>query len=149
MSVCSSESENYDLEEGEIAELNKSYFTLYFTDRKTETFILFDDNRFTVYGSKRNNVKGECTHFYAQYFICQIESLITFLFFIYNRFDAECAFRLGLYTVELDKHSLSVYGFDDIYNACGDNECLNLYSSATYNRMNTKRLYDLLEMIQQ
>jgi hypothetical protein len=147
MSVRSSDSENYEFEEGEIVELNKSYFTLYFTDHCTETFILFDDNRFTVYGSKRNNVDGECTHFYAQYFICQIESLITFLFFIFNRFDT--AFKLALYTVELDKHSLSDYGFDFIYNKCGDNECLNLYSSATYNRMNTKRLYDLLEMIQQ
>ena len=153
MSVYSSDSDsenyNHDLEEGEIRESNKSYFILYFTNRKTQTFILFDDNRFTLYGSNRTNTDGDETHFYAEYFLCQIESLITFLFFIYNQFDEECAFKVALYTVELDKYSLSDYGYDFIYNKCGDNECLNEYTSSTYGLMKVKKLYNLLEMIQQ
>lgn len=151
MSVYSSNFENYnhDLEEGEIAELHKSYFILYFTNHKTQTFILFDDNQFTVYGSNRTNTDGEETHFYAKYFQCQIKLLITFLFFIYNQFDVECGFKIALYTVELDKYSLSDYGYDFIYNKCGDNDCLNDYTSSSYGIMNVKKLYNLLQMIQQ
>jgi len=144
MSVYSSNSETSDLEEGEILESPQSYFILYFTDHCTETFILYDDTRFTLYGSKKNRI-GENTKFYAEYHLCQIDALITFLFFIYNQFDTECVYKLALYTVELNKHFLSDYGFDFIYNMCGENECLN--TSSIYNRVNAKKLYNLLSMI--
>jgi hypothetical protein len=156
MTVDTSYSENYyrnisdeELsEEGEILESNKSYYILYLTNSDIETFILFDDNRFTLYGSKRNDNDDEYTNFYAEYFLCQIELLVTFLSFMYNRFDADYLPNVALYTVVLDKYSLSDYGFDYIYNKCGNNECLNNYSSASY-RMNIKKLFNLLEMIQQ
>jgi len=141
-----SDSETYDnnvYEEGEIPELNLSYYTLYMTNSTIQTFILFDENQFIVYGSKRNR-DGSDTPFYAKYFLCQIDSLATFLFFIFQKFDAEIV--TALYTIELDKYSLSDYGFDFIYNRCGPNECLVEYPSY---RMNMKRLYTLMEMIEQ
>ena len=145
MSVYSSDDETRELEEGEIAESYKSYFILYFTDHKTDTFILFDDNQFTLYGSKRKR-DGGYTPFYAEYLLCQIDALITFLSFIYNQFDEECALKVALYTLELDTYSLCDYEFDFIYNKCGEDECLAEYSSDY--EINMHKLYNLLAMIQ-
>ena len=143
MSVYSSDSEEYDLEEGEIQELNKSYYILYFEKDNIKTMILYNNNLFTVYGGN-TNADGEVFPFYAEYFLCQIDSLVAFLYLIYKKFDSNMI--VSLYNVELDSHNISNYSTDYIYNKCGENQLLVEYPSY---KMNMRRLYTLLEMIEQ
>jgi hypothetical protein len=140
MSDYSSQDSFYNYQEEEI---KKSYYVLYFDKDNIKSMILFEGNRYIFFGSKTNN-NGTVLPFYAEYFLGQIDSFAAFLYTIYKKFDS--TFSLSLYTIELDATVISSYSTEYIYNLCGENELIVQYSDY---KMNMKKLYTLLEMIEQ